>query len=304
MKRIRLSLWAILLLPTGLWLLADTLAPQPFGYFPLRTVLVQYTGVIGIVAMSAAMLLAVRPKWLEPPLDGLDKMYRLHKWLGIAALAFAVVHWWWARGTKWMVGWGWLERPQRRPAGAEVHGAIEQWLRGLRGLAESLGEWAFYAAVILIAVALYKRIPYHVFARLNKWLALAYLVLVFHTVVLVRFEYWAQPVGWLVAASIAVGTVAAVLVLARRVGAGRKVQGTIESLTWYPGLRVLESSIRLRPGWAGHDAGQFAFVRSRPDEGAHPYTIASAWNAGDPRIVFITKALGDHTGKLHERLKV
>ncbi|HWS74607.1 MAG TPA: ferric reductase, partial [Quisquiliibacterium sp.] len=198
----------------------------------------------------------------------------------------------------------WLERPQRRPAGAEVHGAIEQWLRGLRGLAESMGEWAFYAAVILIAVALAKRIPYHVFARLHKWLALAYLVLVFHTVVLVRFEYWAQPVGWLVAASIAVGTVAAVLVLARRVGASRKVRGTIESLTWYPGLRVLESSIRLRPGWAGHDAGQFAFVRSRPDEGAHPYTIASAWDAGDRRIVFITKALGDHTGKLHERLKV
>jgi predicted ferric reductase len=33
-------------------------------------------------------------------------MYRLHKWLGIAALAAGVLHWWWAKGTKWMVGWG------------------------------------------------------------------------------------------------------------------------------------------------------------------------------------------------------
>jgi predicted ferric reductase len=48
-------------------------------------------------------------------LNGLDKMYRLHKWLGIAALAAATVHWLWAQGTKWAVGWGWLTRPAQAP---------------------------------------------------------------------------------------------------------------------------------------------------------------------------------------------
>lgn len=58
---------------------------------------------------------ALRPRWLEPRLDGLDKIYRLHKWLGVGALIVSVLHWWWAQGTKWMVGWGWLTRPQRGP---------------------------------------------------------------------------------------------------------------------------------------------------------------------------------------------
>jgi len=31
------------------------------------------------------MILATRPKWLERPLGGLDKMYQLHKWTGIFA---------------------------------------------------------------------------------------------------------------------------------------------------------------------------------------------------------------------------
>ena len=99
MKRIQFALVAILLVLTALWLAADTLRPEAFSYFSFRTVFVQYSGVLAIGLMSIAMLLALRPKWLEPHLDGLDKMYRLHKWLGITALVWAVLHWWWAKGT-------------------------------------------------------------------------------------------------------------------------------------------------------------------------------------------------------------
>ncbi|WP_079432972.1 ferric reductase-like transmembrane domain-containing protein [Zoogloea sp. LCSB751] len=304
MKRIKLVLWASLLALAGLWLLADTLAPEPFTYFSFRTVFVQLSGVIAIGAMSVGMLLAVRPKWLEPHLDGLDKMYRLHKWLGIAALVAGALHWWWAKGTKWMVGWGWLVKPPRKPPSGESLGLVEGWLRTQRGTAESLGEWAFYAAVVLIALALVKRFPYHLFTKTHKWLAALFLVLAYHSLVLIKFAYWAQPVGWMMAVLISAGVLAALLSLTGRVGARRRVGGQIESLTYYPELRVLETAIRLDAGWAGHAAGQFAFVTSNPKEGAHPYTIASAWDAAERRIVFITKALGDHTGRLRDSLRV
>ncbi|CAG0961045.1 1,2-phenylacetyl-CoA epoxidase, subunit E [Methylophilaceae bacterium] len=304
MKQIKFSFFALLLLLTALWLLADTLLPEPFTYFSFRGVFMQYSGVIGIGVMSAAMLLALRPKWLEPHLDGLDKMYRLHKWLGITALAVAVIHWWWAQGSRWMVGWGWLERPQRRPPGGETLGLVEGWLRSQRDIAETVGEWAFYAAVVLLVLALVKRFPYHLFIKTHKWLAVSYLVLVYHSVVLTRANYWAQPIGWLLVILLLGGSVAALWVLAGRVGAGRKVQGTIDALTYYPDLRVLETAIVLQEGWRGHSAGQFAFVMSDKKEGAHPYTIASAWNPGDRRIVIIAKALGDHTSRLRERLKI
>lgn len=305
MNRIRLFLLVTIALPSGLWLLADTLVPQPLTYFTFRDVFIQYSGVVAIGVMSVATLLALRPRWLEPHLGGLDKMYRLHKWLGITALVASVLHWWWAQGTKWMVGWGWLTRPPRgpRPDPSRL-GAIEAWLGSQRGLAESVGEWAFYAAAVLLVLALVKRFPYHLFVKTHKWLALAYLALVFHTVVLTRFGYWGRPVGWVLAALVAAGSVAAVLALLGRIGAGRKVQGTIETLRHYPGLDVLESRIALQPGWPGHAAGQFAFVTSDHREGAHPYTIASAWNPQDPHITFITKALGDHTRRLRNYLKV
>ena len=304
MKRIKVLLLAVLLLPTALWLAADTLSPEPLTYFSFRAVFMQYSGVIGIGVMSVAMLLALRPKWLEPHLNGLDKMYRLHKWLGITALVVAIIHWWWAKGTKWMVGWGWLERPARKPMAGETLGAIEGWLRSQRGLAESVGEWAFYVAVVLLVLALIKRLPYHWFVKTHKWIAVAYLALAYHSVVLVKLEYWTQPVGWLLAVLLLGGSAAAILSLTGRIGASRRVQGSIVALTEYPALHVLETAIVLEDGWRGHASGQFAFVTSDQREGAHPYTIASAWNPADRRLVFITKALGDHTGRLRERLKI
>lgn len=304
MKRIKWSWLLQLLALSSLWLLADTLIPAPLTYFSFRTVLVQFTGVIVIGAMSVAMLLAIRPKWLEPHLGGLDKMYRLHKWLGITALIGGIIHWWWAKGTKWMVGWGWLTKPKRQPSTDQSFGMIETWFRGQRGTAEFLGEWAFYAAVVLIALALIRRFPYHLFTKTHTLLAAIFGVLVYHSVILTKIEYWSQPVGWVIGLLMLAGTWAAALTLSGRIGVHRRTPGKIESLLYYPELRVLEISLLLEEGWAGHEAGQFAFVTSNTREGAHPYTIASAWNPQDRRVVFIAKALGDHTSRLHNNLKV
>jgi hypothetical protein len=116
MKTLHYSLWGGLLLLTGAWLFSES---TPFaalnGFFAWRGVLNQYTGALAMGVMSLAIILAVRPRWLEGPLDGLDKLYRLHKWLGIAGLTLAVTHWLLAKVPKWLVGWGWLERPKRGP---------------------------------------------------------------------------------------------------------------------------------------------------------------------------------------------
>lgn len=305
MTRIKIAFVLLLVILSGSWLMADSLIPEPFNYFSFRTVFVQFSGVLGIAMMSAAMVLALRPAWLEPYLGGLDKSYRLHKWLGVGALTITVLHWWWARGTKWMVGWGWLERPERKPRGTEESLPwLQQWFQDQRGLAESLGEWAFYIAVLLIVLALIKRFPYRLFQKTHKLIAVAYLVLVYHSIVLTSFNYWAQPVGWLLSVLMLAGTVAALLVLAGKVGDKRKVPGEIKSLEYYPALHVMEGTIKLQPGWPGHRPGQFAFVTSDHNEGAHPYTIASAWDERDGCLVFIVKELGDHTSRLKQKLRV
>ena len=304
MARVPLFFWGLTALVSVLWFVSDSLWVSPFAYFPFRSVFVQFSGILAIVMMAVALVLALRLRSLERWVGGLDKVYRLHKWLGIGGLAFAIIHWFWAKGAKWMVGWGWLERPERhKQAAVDTLGAVEQFFRSQRALAESAGEWAFYAAILLIAIALISRIPYHHFVKPHKLLAAVYLVLVAHSVVLMKFDYWTQPVGIVMGLLMAGGTVGAVMSLFGLIGAGRKVKGRIEALTYYPELRVLETSIKLEDGWAGHEAGQFAFVTSDRREGAHPYTIASSWE-GDGHITFITKALGDHTSRLYDRLKL
>ena len=304
MSNIKIALWALLAGLTLLWALADSFLPSPLTYFSLRSVMVQYTGIIAMAAMSVAIILAVRPRRVEPLLGGLDKMYRLHKWLGITALVFASVHWVWAKGTKWAVGWGWLTRPAKGGGAPVELGGLEQLLRSQRGLAETLGEWAFYAAVVLIVLALVKRFPYRWFAKTHSLLAVLYLLLVLHTLVLVKFAYWSQPIGIVTALLLLGGSLAALQALFKRIGAQRKVEGEIQRLIEYPELSVLETHIALHDGWPGHQAGQFAFVTSSTAEGAHPYTIASAWNPPQAQISFITKALGDHTRRLPQLLRV
>lgn len=303
MRQIKMAFWGLLLLLSALWLAAEPSAFRRTGFFELRRVLVQYSGLLAFGAMSVAMFLALRPRWPERPLGGLDKMYRLHKWLGIAALALSVFHWLWAQGPKWAVGWGWLERPVRGPRPVPQN-PVEQFFTSLRGTAEGIGEWAFYAAVLLIALALIQSFPYRLFFKTHRLLALAYLVLAFHAVVLTQFSYWASPVGVATALLLAAGTGAAAVVLLRRVGAGRQAQGTIASLHHFPGVRALEVGVDVPRGWGNHKPGQFAFATFDRSEGAHPFTIASCWNDRDRRINFVTKELGDHTRQLRDVLQV
>jgi len=303
MRRITLAFWGTLVLLAALWLVTDPpVLPAP-GFFAARGSMVQLSGVLAMTCMSLAMILALRPRWPERWIGGLDKMYRLHKWFGIGGLVLAITHWLWAEAPKWAVGLGWLVRPERGPR-PEPASALGQALRSWRGVAEGVGEWAFYAAVLLIAAALIHRIPYRLFYKTHRLLAVVYLALVFHSVVLIRFFYWISPLGVAMAVLLAYGTWAAIVVLARRVGLSRQTSGTIARLHYYPTLRVLEGDIDVPLGWPGHKPGQFGFVTSDEAEGAHPFTIASAWRPSEPRLTFITKELGDYTRRLQEILRI
>ncbi len=303
MKPIKLTLIGLLVLMSALWIAAEPGFVDASGLFGIRTFAVQYTGVLAMSVMSVAMMLALRPRWPERWLGGLDKMYRLHKWLGITGLVLAIVHWLWTQGPKWAVGWGLLERPARGPR-PEITDPVQAFFLSLRGTAEGLGEWAFYAAVLLIAVALITAIPYRFFYKTHRFIAVAYLVLVFHAVILLNFGDWLTPLGAVMAVLLAGGTWSAIIVLLRRVGADRRVSGTINRMTYFSDVDALATVITVPATWPGHKAGQFAFATSDPSEGPHPYTIASDWDPKTREILFVTKSLGDHTSRLRDKLRV
>ena len=304
MRSIKRFFAAFLGILTGLWLLAELADwSAPASFFDWRAVLMQYSGVLGIGVMGVAMVLAVRPVVFEPHLGGLDKMYRLHKWLGISGLVISVAHWLLAQGTKWAVGWGWLSRPKRGPRPELLDAPIQQFFLNQRGLAESIGEWAFYAAALLMVLALVKQFPYRYFFKTHHFLAVAYLALVWHSVVLLKFDYWSGMLGPVMAALMATGAAAALMVLLRRVALDRQVVGEVAAVRRHESLDVVVVDILCKGRWAGHEPGQFAFVTLHEDEGPHPYTISSSWT-GDGHITVIIKARGDYTSTLSERLRI
>jgi predicted ferric reductase len=306
MKNIKIAIWAIPAILTALWVAANVPLPDTLSFIAIRNLVVQYSGVLGMGAMSVAMILATRARWLESWVNGLDKSYRLHKWLGISALVLSIAHWVASQGPKWMVGLGLIEAPNRGPRGGSGQAleGIQGFFMSQRGLAESVGEWAFYTAVLLIALALIQRFPYRLFASTHTLIAIAYLALVAHSVVLLNFDDWTQPLGIAMALLMAGGVVSALLALSRQIGRGSRAAGQIKSIRTFPELNSTAVSIALNEGWAGHAAGQFAFVTFDPKEGTHPFTIASAWDPATREVLFISKALGDYTGILPRTLAV
>ena len=140
------------------WVLS--LAPNAFdvGFWSLRSTLVFGTGVLAIGLMSIAVILAARPVWFETPLGGLDKFYRLHKWLGISVLAFSLLHWLLRKAPAWITELGIFTIPARAPRPA-VAASDESLFHALREPAAEIGDWVFYVLLILTALALWKRFP-------------------------------------------------------------------------------------------------------------------------------------------------
>ena len=108
MKRITVAYAVLIVLLTIVWATADSFLSSGYEFFALRASLIQYTGVIGIGAMSVAMILALRLVSIEPLLGGLARAARLHKWLGSTGLVFSLLHFLLANIPKLMVGAGWL----------------------------------------------------------------------------------------------------------------------------------------------------------------------------------------------------
>ena len=82
-------IFPFVVLVLGLWawnLFAGPGAGSPWAVYDQSLLL---SGLLSIALMSLAMMLALRPAWLERPLGGLDQIYRTHKWAGILAVVFA-----------------------------------------------------------------------------------------------------------------------------------------------------------------------------------------------------------------------
>ncbi|HEX5804461.1 MAG TPA: ferric reductase-like transmembrane domain-containing protein [Azospira sp.] len=288
---------ALLAAVTAVWgwdVLSTVAPPNAHPLWLARQHALTLSGFLSVALLSVAMLLATRPAWAEAPLGGMDRVYRTHKWAGILAIAFAALHWLVEMSDDVLKG---SIGREGRPPKEKFAGLLES----MRHLAEDMGEWAIYALLAMLVVTLWKRFPYHAWRFLHRAMPVLYLMLAFHAALLAPTGYWRQPAGALLALLLAAGVYGALRVLAGRVGQAREVGGEVVAVG-HPAADVVSVSCRLDAAWPGHRPGQFAFVTFDQDEGAHPFTLASA-DRGDGSVRFEIKTLGDYTSRLSTRLQ-
>lgn len=273
--------WLLVALPC---LLAGYLGIVTYAPYGFEAAIGVAVGAAAAVAMSQTLILAARPGFLEPVFGGLDRMYRVHKWLGITALVLMILH-------------------------DVIEPEFERTVRetDLGELASEAGELAFNVLLALIAVSWFRRLPfvrleisYPLWRFSHRFMGVLFAVVVFH-------QYFVDlPTGVDPALSqlLNVYGIAGLIAwiytefVAPRVRrrsftvSGVSRHGDTTAVTLTPAGRAM----RWRPG-------QFAFL-SVPQAGLsepHPFTIASAPRP-DGTLQLSIRALGGWTRRLPDTL--
>lgn len=234
-------------------------------------------GVAAAVLMAAAAVLGGRIRLIESAFGGLDRVYLAHKWLGIWALAFASVHFAFKAG---LPSW-------------ETQAIITLPAPYVR-LARQL---SFLALMLIILLALNRKIPYHVWRWWHKLSGPLFLIVILHWLSFKSPIALDSPAGrWLTVWSAAGVLAATYKLLLYPLLSKHAEYRVISTSKGGSGLHLVLAPVRRAITFT---PGQFAFLSMKEDglREPHPFTIARGPDA-QGRVDFVIRDLGDYTHRL------
>ena len=240
-------------------------------------------GVAALSLMAGSAVLGGRWRWIEGAFGGLDRVYEVHKWLGIYALALASVHLLFKADMR---GWD----------TAAILPMTADWARLAR-------QASFIGLMVIALLALNRNIPYGVWRWWHRLSGPIFLVVVVHWLsikspigLLSPAGLWLATLSWL-AVSAALWKLAFYPFLARH------AEYIIVDVS--PGSSAVQIDLLPTRHRIKFQPGQFGFVRIKAQglREPHPFTIAAA-NSEDGRLRFVIRSLGDFTAKLLTDVRV
>ncbi|MEZ9420445.1 ferric reductase-like transmembrane domain-containing protein [Vibrio breoganii] len=303
MKNARNIIWVVIAITSAFWFAVEPQIITSNNVFEWRSAMIQYSGILSLMLMSITMVLAMRLSFIENWFNGMDKAYRIHKWVGIGAVSLGIVHWMWYQIPKWLVMSGALAKPARHDGSgpARTLSGWQTWAMELREFGQGIGEWGFYLLLILVTVSLWAAVKYKPFKVSHRLMSVAYLFIAIHSVLLLKFSYWGEPIYYLTIAFAVAGSLAASYSLLGLVGRRNRCSAVVKSTRYFSQAKVMELVLKPNVSWLGHQAGQFVYLRFGKED-AHPFTIVS--DSENSELRFLIKELGDFTNGLYERIKV
>lgn len=259
---------ALLDVPSGTWWTPATLSLA--------------CGISALALMAAAAILAARWPAMEGLFGGLDRVYEVHKWLGVWALSLASVHLLFKAGDPLWQAEAILTLPSA----------------GTRFVRQA----SFVALMAIVILALNRNIPYSVWRWWHRLSGPLFLVVVAHWLSIKSpIEFGSAAGLWLASLSVLAVIAAAYKLLLYPLVARH---GHYRVVNVSRGPAAAEIELEPVSHRAHFNAGHFGFLRMKAEglREPHPFTIASAPSA-DGRISFVIRALGDYTTKLISRVE-
>jgi predicted ferric reductase len=242
-----------------------------------------FAAVQGTVLLSLTILLSARHRFVEGVVGGLDRVYRIHHWLGAVAFALLAFH-------PSLLAWRYSQVSWRR--------AAHLWLPAASDLALTAGQFALWVLCAGMVVTVFLRVRHSVLLWTQRLLGAAFVPAAWHVLrvggdvgndpALRRFMFVVCAVGL---AALVFHTVLGRWTMPQhryRLVDIRPMPGGVDDLH----LEPVGAPMTFRPG-------QFGFLRFRHETigaEAHPFSIASP--PTEATVRFVVKELGDYTRRL------
>jgi len=266
----------------GLLVVAVVLSVPAASHTGLETWTSLAASSTAFVAMALNQFLATRPRFLEGMFGGLDRIYHLHRHLGIVALVLILVHYFITPNFKGKI-----------------------LTSGLNELAEMAAEYGFWIIIGLLGLSLVKKIPgtklevpYHLWRQSHRFMGVVFILIAFHQMFIKRpFDGNALLANYL-------NIFAAIGILSffytQIVPFLRRKAYLVTAVERSPAATIIDASPVGRP--VVSQPGQFAFLRVKKSglTEPHPFTLAGRGEEGQVR--FAIKPLGDFTKRLRENI--
>ena len=176
------ALAAFILSPSFERLLTST------SYYGFRIHIMYLSGTIGIILMSAAVVVSARISFINNMFGGLDKAYNFHKLSAGLGFLFGLIHYLISFTNKMLIKAGILESSNstNHLTGTilEIYKASYMFL-----------EPAFITMIVVFFIAAYRKIPYHIFQLTHKLIPVLYLFIAFHAFTTIIRGGWVGTIG-------------------------------------------------------------------------------------------------------------
>ena len=256
---------------------------------PLDAQFSYFVASCSVICMALGLLLSARPRAVETSFGGLDRMYKLHKYLGIAAMALFIAHYATVPGgPDEDVAATAAVSVEDEALPAEPPGEEEEEELPI----DLFGMIAMVGFTLLIVITLNRKIPYHRWIATHRFMGVFFAVVGIHvSMVLYDGEdipFFSAP-GMFLALVLLAGLAGGFYrrFLYPRKEKRRFTLAEVNSLE-----RATELVLRPNDEMFSFEAGQFAFITVDADgfREAHPFTISSG--AKEERLRFTIKVLG------------